>query len=271
MSITLWKPETDVILHQALGKLAEETNELGAILARCLIQGFHEEEPVTHKLNRTQLMEEIADVKAAMRWLFDVLDEPFKGESERERRKFDGFKKWQAMLEAEEPGRHATGGFASRDHMWLVGEHVSGFPALDADVEPVKPLFATRFKLSFNKAGNCTTFYPSQVDELHGQWVWLIDATDGMNDRLYPAPQTRLEVQNYNCPCAHPSQCDNSCTPSPAQNAALSQDLINLVIAAREAFDTCHLPDEESRALDSALEAFSSRVPYENEPEASNV
>lgn len=101
MTITLWKPETDVILHQALGKCAEECAELSQALARCLIQGFHEAEPVTHKLNRTQLFEEVADIKAALRWLFDVIDEPFKGESERERRKFDGFKRWQAMLEAD--------------------------------------------------------------------------------------------------------------------------------------------------------------------------
>ncbi|OJY66400.1 hypothetical protein [Rhizobium sp. 60-20] len=46
----------------------------------------------------------------------------------------------------------------------------------------------------------------------------------------------------------------------------LPQDIINLVITAREAFDTGMLPDDESHALDKALEAFSSRVPYENEP-----
>ena len=101
MTITLWKPEADVVLHQALGKCAEECAELSQALARCLIQGFHEAEPVTRKLNRTHLLEETADLKAALRWLFGVLDEPFKGESERERRKFDGFKRWQAMLEAE--------------------------------------------------------------------------------------------------------------------------------------------------------------------------
>jgi hypothetical protein len=48
----------------------------------------------------------------------------------------------------------------------------------------------------------------------------------------------------------------------------LPQDIINLVITAREAFDTGMLPDDESHALDKALEAFSSRVPYENEPGA---
>lgn len=45
----------------------------------------------------------------------------------------------------------------------------------------------------------------------------------------------------------------------------MPQDVINLVIAAREAFDMGTLPDEESRALDKALEAFSSRIPYENQ------
>lgn len=101
MSITLWKPETDVVLHQALGKLAEECNELAQAATRCMIQGYYESEPVTHKLNRTQLMEEAADVQAALRFLFSVLDLPFKGESPREARKFDGFIRWQAMLEAD--------------------------------------------------------------------------------------------------------------------------------------------------------------------------
>jgi hypothetical protein len=55
--------------------------------------------------------------------------------------------------------------------------------------------------------------------------------------------------------------------PAP-EIAALPQDVINLVIAAREAFDTGGLPVAEERALDKALEPFSSRVPYENEPDA---
>lgn len=54
--------------------------------------------------------------------------------------------------------------------------------------------------------------------------------------------------------------------PSPQPNL-VAQDVINLVIAAREAFDTATLPDDENQALDKALEAFASRVPYENEPD----
>lgn len=47
----------------------------------------------------------------------------------------------------------------------------------------------------------------------------------------------------------------------------LPQDVINLVIAAREAFDTGVIPDDEEHNLDKALEPFSERVLYENEPE----
>lgn len=47
----------------------------------------------------------------------------------------------------------------------------------------------------------------------------------------------------------------------------LSQDVINLVIAAREFWDVANDCSDESIALDCALEAFASRVPYENEPE----
>ena len=53
------------------------------------------------------------------------------------------------------------------------------------------------------------------------------------------------------------------------RNEPLAQDVVELVIAAREYFD-CGLTSggPELDALDKALEAFSSRVPYENEPDA---
>nr|WP_029924462.1 hypothetical protein [Ochrobactrum sp. UNC390CL2Tsu3S39] len=47
----------------------------------------------------------------------------------------------------------------------------------------------------------------------------------------------------------------------------LPQDVINLVIAAREAFDTGVIPEDEEYNLDKALEPFGERVPYENEPD----
>lgn len=54
----------------------------------------------------------------------------------------------------------------------------------------------------------------------------------------------------------------------PGEPPTLAQDVVELVIAAREYLE-CGLTSgcPELDALDKALEAFSSRVPYENEPE----
>lgn len=48
--------------------------------------------------------------------------------------------------------------------------------------------------------------------------------------------------------------------------ALLPADVVTLVIRAREFLDKHECGDDESRALDNALEAFSERIPYENEP-----
>jgi len=52
-----------------------------------------------------------------------------------------------------------------------------------------------------------------------------------------------------------------------SENESLPQDVVNLVIAAREFWDVAMDESDESAALDCALEAFSIRVPYENDPE----
>jgi hypothetical protein len=52
-------------------------------------------------------------------------------------------------------------------------------------LNPAKPLLATRFKLSFDRKGRCDSFRKDQANELIGEWVWLIEATDGMNYPLY--------------------------------------------------------------------------------------
>mgnify|MGYP001090157457 CR=1 FL=1 len=57
--------------------------------------------------------------------------------------------------------------------------------------------------------------------------------------------------------------------PSPASSVTgLPQDVIDLVIAAREFWDVNNDLSDESQALDKALEPFAERVPYENEPVA---
>lgn len=59
-----WHPMTKKIDLKHLGKLVEETGELSAASARCIIQGIDECEPVTGKINREWLEDEIADVMA---------------------------------------------------------------------------------------------------------------------------------------------------------------------------------------------------------------
>lgn len=61
-----WQPMTSPIALKHLGKLAEETGELGSALARCIIQGIAECEPMTGKCNREWLEDEIADVTAGI-------------------------------------------------------------------------------------------------------------------------------------------------------------------------------------------------------------
>ncbi|WP_259667103.1 hypothetical protein [Rhizobium lentis] len=97
--ITLWKPEPDILIHQALGKAGEEAGELATILFRCLIQGLDASEPVTGEPNRRSLFDEIADVLAATQWLRDLIGDEF--DQARFDRKLAGFRRWQAMLEED--------------------------------------------------------------------------------------------------------------------------------------------------------------------------
>lgn len=66
-----WHPMTDALALKHLGKRAEETAELGAAIARCIIQGVDECEPVTGKRNREWLEDEMADVAANMKLVTD--------------------------------------------------------------------------------------------------------------------------------------------------------------------------------------------------------
>ncbi|MBB2698914.1 UNVERIFIED_ORG: hypothetical protein GGI66_003591 [Rhizobium esperanzae] len=97
--ITLWKPEPNLIIHQALGKAGEEASELAAILFRCTIQGLNESDPGTGKWNRKALFDEIADVLAATQWLREIVGDGL--DQARVDRKLDGFRRWQAMLEED--------------------------------------------------------------------------------------------------------------------------------------------------------------------------
>jgi hypothetical protein len=60
--VSEWQPTTNAADLAHLGKLGEELNECAAAASRCVIQGIGESHPVTGKLNRDWLEDEIADV-----------------------------------------------------------------------------------------------------------------------------------------------------------------------------------------------------------------
>jgi NTP pyrophosphatase (non-canonical NTP hydrolase) len=99
--LNCWTPMTRPLDIKHLGKLAEEAGELGSAIARCLIQGIDEREPITAKRNRDWLEEEIADVLANI----DLVSEHFGLDkmrmAKRAAAKHHHLRKWHAMLEGE--------------------------------------------------------------------------------------------------------------------------------------------------------------------------
>lgn len=82
-----------------LGKLSEELGELQAAVARCLIQGIAEKEPVTGKPNVEWLEDEIADVRAGIHLVstgFGLDNERIKA---RRLDKIAHLQRWHALLQ----------------------------------------------------------------------------------------------------------------------------------------------------------------------------
>lgn len=98
-----WQPITKSIDLKHLGKLAEEINELGSAIARCIIQGLHEREPVSGKLNIEWLEDEIADVLAGINLASSHFKLNTQGMDIRRLRKQKQLAKWHNMLEPD-PG-----------------------------------------------------------------------------------------------------------------------------------------------------------------------
>lgn len=92
-----WHPMTDAVDLKHMGKLAEEACELGTAVARCIIQGIDEAEPVSGKVNRHWLEDEIADVLANIELVTKRFDLDRKRVSERAIRKMDHLRQWHAL------------------------------------------------------------------------------------------------------------------------------------------------------------------------------
>jgi hypothetical protein len=92
-----WHPISNAVDLKHLGKLAEELSEAGAAVARCIIQGMDEAEPVTGRINRQWLQDELADVLANVDLVIDQfkLDRP--AMTRRQVRKKQHLRQWHAL------------------------------------------------------------------------------------------------------------------------------------------------------------------------------
>lgn len=93
-----WVPEQNRSRLAVLGKLLEELNEAGAIVARCIIQGVDEAEPVTHVVNRYALTNEIADVFATASIAIEHFGLSTAAINGRVTKKVDYLKRWHALI-----------------------------------------------------------------------------------------------------------------------------------------------------------------------------
>lgn len=92
-----WHPMSDPVDLKVMGKLGEEVAELGSAICRCIIQGVDEKEPVTGKVNRLWLTEEIADAIANIDLVVDRWDLDVRFIAERALRKREQLKIWHAQ------------------------------------------------------------------------------------------------------------------------------------------------------------------------------
>lgn len=92
-----WHPMTDPVDLKTTGKLLEELGECTSAVARCQIQGIDEAEPVTGKVNRVWLEEEIADVLAGIHLTIDRFNLDIGKIQARRVRKITQLKSWHSM------------------------------------------------------------------------------------------------------------------------------------------------------------------------------
>jgi hypothetical protein len=99
-----WQPMSDPIDIAHLGKLIEELNEAGSASARCLIQGIDEKEPITGKLNREWLEDELADVLVNLDLVVSHFGLNWLRMAQRIEAKQKHLKAWHATLKDPENG-----------------------------------------------------------------------------------------------------------------------------------------------------------------------
>lgn len=94
-----WHPMSKPIDLKHLGKLAEELGEASSAVARCIIQGIDEREPITHKLNREWLEDELVDVLANIELVMTHFGLDRTRMEERMLRKMAHLSGWHSMID----------------------------------------------------------------------------------------------------------------------------------------------------------------------------
>lgn len=92
-----WHPITNPVTLKHTGKLQEELGELISAISRCVIQGVDEADPVTGRVNRQWLQEEIADVLCGIELLTEHLGLDERAISKRSDAKQAKLRTWHKM------------------------------------------------------------------------------------------------------------------------------------------------------------------------------
>ena len=108
--INPWIPITDPRALKFLGKLGEEAGELSSAVSRCIIQGLDEAEPVTGKVNREWLEDEIADMYANLKLVTEEFDLDVNRIMARAVAKRSRLKVWHDLIPASEATPQARPG-----------------------------------------------------------------------------------------------------------------------------------------------------------------
>ena len=97
LALNPWHPMTDPVDLKHLGKLGEEAGELASAVSRCIIQGIDEAEPVTGKVNKEWLEDEMADVLASMSLVEEHFQLNIERILQRADNKMEHLRKWHVM------------------------------------------------------------------------------------------------------------------------------------------------------------------------------
>ncbi len=93
-----WTPMANLRDLKTIGKLGEETNELGSAVARSIIQGIKGVNPENGKTNEQWVMEEIADVQANIDLVVERFGLDQDAIAKRKYKKMAQLRKWHEML-----------------------------------------------------------------------------------------------------------------------------------------------------------------------------